>query len=221
VRLRNRRRDRRQGDESSGRDGDRPQARSRRRFLLELPLLVVIAAVVALLLKTFLVQAYSIPSGSMTPQLEVGDRVAVSSLADRLHEPRRGDIVVFDSPAASPDDESTLAVRVGRDLLEGIGLVSPDDDALIKRVIGLPGEEIQARDGRVFIDARELIEPYLPEAVVTEDFGPVVVPDDAVFVLGDNRANSQDSRFIGPIPADSITGRAIARIWPPDRLAYL
>jgi len=182
---------------------------------------VVIAAVVALLLKTFLVQAYSIPSGSMTPQLEVGDRVAVSSLADRLHEPRRGDIVVFDSPAASPDDESTLAVRVGRDLLEGIGLVSPDDDALIKRVIGLPGEEIQARDGRVFIDARELIEPYLPEAVVTEDFGPVVVPDDAVFVLGDNRANSQDSRFIGPIPADSITGRAIARIWPPDRLAYL
>ncbi len=184
-------------------------------------MLVVTAAAVALLLKTFLVQAYSIPSGSMTPQLEAGDRVAVSSLADRLHQPRRGDIVVFDSPAASAGEEGTLPVRVGRDLLEGVGLVAPDDDALIKRVIGLPGEEIQARNGRVFIDARELVEPYLPEAVVTDDFGPVVVPDDAVFVLGDNRANSQDSRFIGPIPVDSIVGRAIARIWPVSRWAHL
>jgi len=183
--------------------------------------LLVIAAIVALLIKTFLVQAYSIPSGSMTPQLEVGDRVAVSSLADRLHDPRRGDIVVFDSPAPATDDDGSLPERVGRDLLEGVGVISPDDDVLIKRVIGLPGEEIQARNGRVFIDGRELVEPYLPEAVATADFGPMVVPDDAVFVLGDNRANSQDSRFIGPIPVDSITGRAIARIWPPDRLAYL
>lgn len=201
--------------------GDGTKSRGARRFLVELPALVLVAAVVALLLKTFLVQAYSIPSGSMTPQLEVGDRVAVSALSGRLHDPRRGDIVVFDSPAAARRDEGALPARIGRDLLEGLGLATPDDDVLIKRVIGLPGETIEARGGTVFVNGRQLVEPYLPAGVVTDDFGPVIVFDDTYFVLGDNRANSQDSRFIGAIPLDSITGRAIARIWPPGRFAYL
>lgn len=197
---------------------DRPPSRA--RLLVEVPVLLVVAAVVALVLKAFVVQAFSIPSASMEPQLAIGDRVAVSRISYRLHEPNRGDIVVFAAPG-SPPETGALPVRLVRGLLEGVGLRQPDGTDLIKRVIGLPGETIEAREGRIRIDGRELYEPYLPPGVTTADFGPVVVPEGHVFVLGDNRPQSEDSRFIGPVPIDSIVGRAIARIWPPWRWAHL
>ena len=133
---------------------------------------------------------------------------------------RRGDIVVFPHPSAAPDDAGLVAGAV-HDLLETVGLRKPPEDELIKRVIGLPGEVVGAEDGHVVVDGRALIEPYLPPGTLTGSFGPTVVPDGHVFVMGDNRGNSADSRVIGPIEVDTIVGRAIARVWPPSRAAFL
>lgn len=188
--------------------------------LLELPLLIIAALGLTLVVKANVAQAFSIPSASMQPQLEPGDRVIVSRISYRLHDPRRGDIVVFPSPAADPPEDG-FVVGVLHDLLETVGLRAPSQDELIKRVIGLPGETIGALDGQVVIDGHVLDEPYLVDGSVTADFGPAVVPWGHVFVLGDNRANSSDSRVIGTIDIDTIVGRAIARIWPPWRTAFL
>lgn len=184
--------------------------------------MVLVAAALAIGFKSTVAQAYSIPSGSMEPQLAVGDRVIVTRLAYRVHEVNRGDIVVFDDPAAAPDsDDSFVVTRLGRDALVGLGVMKPSDTELIKRVIALPGETVQAHDGSIWIDGRRLIEPYLPDDVVQTDFGVVVVPEDHVFVMGDNRGNSSDSRRFGPVPVDSIVGRAMAIVWPPGRIAHL
>jgi signal peptidase I len=193
-------------------------------LLLELPALVVVAVLVALFVKAFVAQAFFIPSASMEPQLREGDRVVVSRIAYRLHEPRRGDVVVFPSLTEDvPEDQGLLPARVVRDVLEGLGVRQPPETDLIKRVVGLPGEVIEGRGGRVYIDGRELVEPYLDPDLATQPFPPVTVPDDHVFVMGDNRLPnmSQDSRVFGPVPIDSIVGRAVARIWPPTRLANL
>lgn len=192
------------------------------RIAVEIVLLVLLAGVIAIGVKAFVAQAFYIPSGSMEPQLEVGDRVVVSRLAYELHEPRRGDIVVFDDPEAVPEpDDDFVVVRLGRDALEGVGILRPSETELIKRVIGLPGETVQGIDGEILVDGRPLLEPYLAIEVTTPSFGPVEIPDDHVFVMGDNRSNSKDSRIFGPVPTDSIVGRAIARVWPPGRTAYL
>lgn len=189
---------------------------------MELPLLVVAALVITLVVKALLAQAFSIPSASMEPQLRDGDRVLVSRTSYRLHEPRRGDIVVFPTPGEPPEDEGLVDGLID-DALTALALRDPDDRDLIKRVVGLPGETISARQGSVVIDGRWLEEPYLPAETATADFGPVEVPEGHVFVMGDNRSNSRDSRFreVGPVPVESIVGRAIARIWPPGRRALL
>jgi len=182
--------------------------------------LLVVALCLTLVMKANVAQAFFIPSASMEPQLQEGDRVLVSRTAYRLHDVHRGDVVVFPSPTAEPDDEGVVE-RVVNDLLETAALRDPGDDELIKRVLGLPGETISGRDGRVVVDGRVVSEPYLPDDMRTEDFGPVDVPAGHVFVLGDNRGNSADSRVIGTIDVDTIVGRAIARIWPPSRTAFL
>ena len=199
---------------------DPQHARPKRRFpaAFELPLLVLAALGVTLVVKALLAQAFYIPSASMEPQLREHDRVVVSRTAYRLHDPNRGDIVVFPSPAAPPEHHG-LVDGIADDVLDTLAIGDRGDSELIKRVVGLPGEVIEARDGHVLIDGRALTEPYLPDGLRTDDFGPVTVPEGHVFVMGDNRPNSHDSRFedIGPIPIDSIVGRAIARVWPPSR----
>jgi signal peptidase I len=160
---------------------------------------IVGALVVALVVKTFLFQAFYIPSGSMEPTLRKGDRVLVNKLSYDLHDVHRGDIVVFKLP---PD-------KVGPDGIKD----------LIKRVIGLPNEVIESRDGQVYIDGKLLKEPYLPKGVTTDN-PPIqkqTVPKGHIFVMGDNRDNSADSRFAnrGPIPIDTIVGRAFLEVWPP------
>jgi signal peptidase I len=194
----------------------------RAKALLEIPLLLAVALTIVLLVKALLAQAFYIPSASMEPQLRASDRVVVSRVSYRLHDPNRGDIVVFPSPAV-PAEEEGLVLRLFNDVLESVALRDPGDRELIKRVVGLPGELIEGRDGAVYIDGRRLIEPYLSPGTPTSDFGPLDIPEGTVFVLGDNRTNSHDSRFpdIGPIEIDSIVGRAIARVWPPGRTAFL
>jgi signal peptidase I len=183
--------------------------------------LVGTALVIALVVKTVVAQAFYIPSGSMLPQLEVGDRIVVSKLAYRLHDPRRGDIVVFDAPTPRPEPEDPLLERVVRGLAQAVGLAAPSTDEFVKRVIALPGETVQAHDGKVWVNDREVVEPYLPPGSTTTDFAPVTVPDDRVWVMGDNRSNSADSRVFGPIRESTIVGRVVFRVWPVTDVSFL
>jgi len=191
---------------------------------VEAVLLAGLAVLIAFMLKTLVAQAFFIPSGSMRSQLVEGDRVLVSKISYVLHEPRRGDIVVFDSPAEEDTGGGALPVRFIRGIFEAMGLARPAEEEFIKRVIALPGETVDIRDGRVFVDGRELVEPYLDEGTVTTPSGvplPVTVPDDHLWVMGDSRANSSDSRAFGPIDEESIVGRAILVVWPPGRAKFI
>ena len=193
-----------------------------RSLLRELPLLLAVAFIIAFLVKTFVAQAFFIPSESMVHTLEVGDRVLVSRMSYRLHDPRRGDIVVFTSPfetEGSKDDRS-LPSRVVHIVLESVGLRQPSTDDYIKRVIALPGETVEGKGGKVLIDGRQLVEPYLAEAPLG-DFPAKTIPEGEVWVMGDNRNRSSDSRVFGPIKESEIIGRAILRIWPVNRLGFL
>jgi signal peptidase I len=184
---------------------------ARVRSLVEWVAVIVGALVVALVVKTFLFQAFFIPSASMEPTLEEGDRVLVNKLSYDLHDIRRGDVLVFELP----ED------KVGPDGIKD----------LIKRVIGLPGDVIETRDGVVYVNDRRLEEPYLPEGTLTGDpsngNNPVIerqtVPEGTIFVMGDNRANSHDSRYAdrGPIPIDSVVGRAFVLVWPLSEIGSL
>jgi signal peptidase I len=215
------------GGRSSGDTVSAPVAapeRERSTFVLvarEIGVLVVTALVIAVVVKTFVAQAFYIPSGSMLPQLQVNDRVVVSKISYRLHEPRRGDIVVFDAPGDEGDDDSALPVRFVRTIVQSIGLAAPSTDEYIKRVVALPGERVEAHDGRVFVDGLELIEPYLPAGTSTSEFAAVVVPPETLWVLGDNRASSADSRIFGPVPQSTVVGRAFVRVWPLNHTSFL
>src|SRR5437868_3935380 len=201
------------------------EAPSRGQLAKEIPLLIVLAILIAFLVKTFVAQAFYIPSGSMIPQLNIGDRVVVSKVSYDLHDPNRGDIIVFDAPPRAPGvsnkSKGTGAGRVVRDIFESIGILQPSTEEYIKRVIGLPGETVQGKDGHVFINGRELVEPYLPPGTTTSDFGPVTVPQGGLWVMGDNRSNSSDSRVFGTIRRRTVVGRAILRVWPASRAAFL
>jgi signal peptidase I len=179
---------------------------------------------VAVALRAVAGQAFRIPSGSMIPQLEVGDRVVASKLAYRLHDPRRGDIVVFDCPPAAgcPAVPSrSQPARAVDAVLESVLLRHPRGEKYIKRVIGLPGERVAGHGGAVWVDGRRLVEPYLPPGVSTADFPSTLVPDGMLWVMGDNRPGSSDSRVFGPIRRDTVVGRAVWRVWPLWRLAFL
>ena len=158
--------------------------------------LVVLALIIALLIKTFLFQAFYIPSESMVPTLKVHDRVLVNKLSYKLHPVHRGDIIVFTAP---PNTD-------------------PGINDLVKRVVGLPGETVSAHGGHVYIDGKELSEPYLPAHMYTSDFSEPKLPPNSYWVMGDNRINSKDSRAFGPITKGKIVGRVFVRIWPLNRL---
>jgi signal peptidase I len=201
-------------DEVTTRDRHRPGA-----FLKELPVLVLIAFGLAIVLKTFLVQAFYIPSGSMEPTLKPGDRVLVMKAFDT---PQRGDIVVFEDPKPGKQPDRGLVGGFLHWLSEGLGFARPADEDFIKRVIGLPGETVELRNGTLLVDGLEVDEPYLRGPIDTRDFGPVRVPRDALFVLGDNRLNSNDSRYgLGFVPRDKVVGEAFVVIWPPSRIGWL
>jgi len=183
---------------------------ARSRWLTESLIIVVVAVVVAFLLRTFVVATYSIPSGSMEPTLQIGDRIVVDKLSYDFHGVDRGNIIVF----ATPPDEHCAGPPVAN---------------LVKRVIGLPGETISLSGGQVYIDGKRLPEPWLPAATQrettpgpsTEPYAlarPYKIPTGDVFVMGDNRTQSCDSRYWGPIRESTIVGKVDLRIWPVTRL---
>ncbi len=167
---------------------------------VEWVVIIVGAILVALIVKTFFVQAFWIPSDSMVPALITDDRVLVNKLSYRLHDVNRGDLIVFERPDCDDPAE-------------------PEIKDLIKRVVALGGEQVHGRDGRVHVNGRVLEEPYLPVGAVTHDFGPYSVPAGHLWVMGDNRGISKDSRFLcndtfTPIDEDSVIGRAFLQVWP-------
>lgn len=187
-------------------------------FWLEFPILILVALAVAILIKTFLFQAFYIPSSSMEDTLQVNDRVLVTKFEYQFGEVSRGDVIVFDDPRGGFEEapESVIDSAV-RNVLESVGLRTPRSE-FIKRVIGMPGDVVEGRDGDVWVNDIRLVEPYLKDPTYVHlEFGPVIVPDGMYFVMGDNRASSQDSRFFGPIPGEDIVGRAFVIIWPPSR----
>jgi len=149
----------------------------------------------------------------MLDTIHVNDRVMVNKLAFRLGEPERGDVVVFRDPA-EPEIEESIPEGVIRSVLEAVGVRTRGRDDLIKRVIGLPGDTVTISENAVHIDGAPLSEPYLEDDVVMPDAGPFQVGEDEVFVMGDNREFSFDSRRFGNIELESLVGRAFVIIWP-------
>jgi signal peptidase I len=189
-----------------------PEEPRRRSFIAELPGLLLTALVIAVVIKTFLLQPFWIPSESMLPTIEVNDRVMVNKLAYRFGEPQRGDVVVFRDPREEQIEES-IPEAVIRSVLEAVGIRTRGDEDLIKRVVGLPGETIEVRDNHVLVNGAPIEETYLPE-VFMPDEPPITVGPDEVFVMGDNRDASFDSRRFGAIPLDDLVGEAFVTIWP-------
>lgn len=209
-------------DEEIAAGDDEEDGRGKKRrltFWQELPVLIVIALVLAVVVKTFLFQAFYIPSGSMRETLEVNDRVMVNKLSYRFGEVKRGQIVVFEQDHGDEPDENLFQALV-RNLAESIGVATPEAD-LIKRVIGLPGDTIEIRDNQVFVNELAISEPYLQPNTRMGDYGPTTVPEGHYFVMGDNRGSSQDSRVIGPVEEDRLIGRAFVIIWPPSHWSGL
>lgn len=193
--------------------GEEPPQKKKRPFWAELPGLLLTALVIAVVIKTFLVQPFWIPSESMLPTIEVNDRVMVNKLAFQLGELERGDIVVFRDPA-EPEIEESVPEAVIRSVLEAVGVRTRGRDDLIKRVIGLPGETVTIEGSRVHIDGVAIDEPYLSETSSMPDEGPFEVAEGQVFVMGDNREFSFDSRRFGPISQEDLVGEAFLTIWP-------
>jgi signal peptidase I len=183
------------------------------RVIVEWAAILAVALLAAVLLRAFVVQPFSIPSGSMEPTLKVHDRLLVNKLSYHFHRAGRGDIVVFKKPA----DDTT-----------------PGITDLVKRVIGLPGETISANDGQVYVDGRYLPEPWLPKVdqgvtlfpssipgCLPSPPGSCRIPPGEYLMLGDNRTDSTDSRVFGPVPGTLFIGRAFILVWPPWRIGFL
>jgi signal peptidase I len=196
---------------SSGpaRSVERPGRPSRLRWWLEWAAVVVVALVLAFGVRAYVAQMFYIPSGSMLPTLQVGDRIVVDKLSYRLHAIHRGDVVVFRRPPLEQAFYSDL----------------------VKRVIGLPGDTIASVGGKVFVNGHPLREPWLPRprpatdpSPVPEPFSldrPYTVPPGDYFVMGDNRTDSEDSRYFGPIPSDLVVGKLAFVAWPLDDNGWL
>ena len=182
------------------------------RWLIEWAIILLLVVGFTFLLRAFVIQTFSIPSGSMLPTLHVGDRIIVNKLSYDFHDVHRGDIVVFKRPPLESQNYSDL----------------------VKRVVGMPGETISSVNGKIYINGKVLSVPWLPPGPqsytgpLASDAhpqfnmpGPVKIPAGEYYVMGDNRTDSEDSRFFGPIPKSLIVGRAVAVVWPVSRIKGL
>jgi len=184
------------------------QLDSKKRGLVELAVILVVAVLVAIIVRTFLLALFYIPSPSMDPTLKVNDKIFVNKLSYKFQDIERGDIVVFDAPASIKTDK----IKV-----------------LVKRVVALPGETIEGKceqdngpcNVEIYIDGKKLNEPYIDDEIVYSPFSPISIPANSIFVMGDNRGNSEDARVFGPVPADTVIGRAFLRIWPASGFGFL
>jgi signal peptidase I len=191
--------------------------------LRELVPLVLSALLLAIVIKSFLIQAFFIPSGSMEPTLRPGDRILVCRACKLFSDVTYGDVIVFSDPAPAPHEDRGILGGFVHWLGEGIGVARPEDDDFIKRVVALEGDTWEMRRGLLFVNGARVPEPYVADEQDRRDFGPETVPDGMLFVLGDNRLHSGDSRFpppggLGYIPEEKVIGEAFVIAWPFDRI---
>lgn len=232
-------------------DSEEPKPKKKQRsFLRELPILIVVALVLSWILQTFIARVYLIPSESMEPTLHgcrgcTGDRIVVQKISYRFHDPRPGDVVVFHGPDSWNLDYRSIrsdntVIKSLQDFGSFVGVVPPDENDLVKRVIATGGQKVECCDaqGRVLVDGKPLDEPYVKndfpftpgqQACDTpmksgRCFGPITVPDGNLWVMGDNRNNSADSRYHvgdplqGTIPIDNVRGKAEFKVLPFNRI---
>ncbi|NLU63222.1 signal peptidase I [Rhodococcus sp. HNM0563] len=236
-------------DDSSDDRGTEKNTKKQKSFWRELPILIVVALALSFLLQTFVARVYLIPSESMEPTLHgcpgcTGDRIVVEKIGYRFGDPRPGDVIVFKGPDSW--SEGYTSTRSDNTVIRGlqevgslVGLVPPDENDLVKRVIAVGGQTVECCDdqGRILVDGQPIDEPYVKmdypftPGVVTCDtevpsgrcFGPVTVPEGHVWVMGDNRSNSADSRYHvgdehqGSIPLENVIGKARFIVLPPGR----
>lgn len=233
--------------DDNGRDRRSTRPRS---FWREIPILILVALVLSFFLQTFIARVYLIPSASMEPTLHgcpgcTGDRIVVEKISFHIRAPRPGDVVVFRGPSQSWNSDFTSTrssnplLRAVQDVGSLVGVVAPDENDLVKRVIATGGQKVECCDaqGRVMVDDKPLTEPYIkmdfpfqPGSLTCESaiisgrcFPAVTVPEDNIWAMGDNRSNSKDSRahvtdeHHGTVPIESVIGRAIAIVLPPSR----
>jgi len=213
-------------DDAPSREPDRKDRTQDSGFWRELPVLVLVALVVAILIKTFLVQAFYIPSESMEPTLQQGDRVLVCRICTHFSAVHRGDVIVFSDPHPGPDQGRGAVGGFLHWLAEGVGVAQPESPDFIKRVIALPGDTVEINAGVVYVNGDRLHEPYLDPERDTRSFPKRTIPAGMLYVLGDNRAHSGDSRFeppegVGLVPIDKVIGKAFVKVWPPGRWGWL
>ncbi|HYN96169.1 MAG TPA: signal peptidase I [Pilimelia sp.] len=238
-RPRSRRASHRAKGPKGGEDQRRPRKRKQMPLWQEMPILLVVAFCLAVLIRTFLVQAFFIPSTSMVGTLLVGDRVLVNKVVYDMRGPRRGEIVVFSGtnswvPEVPPEPDLGFSAKFGRTVGDLVGVSRPGDKDFIKRVVGLPGDRVACCDaqGRVQVNGQPIDEPYIaanspldappdPRSCGSRRFAEVLVEPGKMFVMGDNRLVSQDARCQGQVPIDNIIGKAILVVWPRDRWAPL
>ena len=224
---------------SGGRRRGRVIRRKEMPLWQELPLLLVVAFCLAVLIRTFLVQAFFIPSGSMENTLLVGDRVLVNKVVYDMRDPLRGEIVVFRgtdnwAPEVTQPVSQTFGAKLGRTVGDLVGVSRPGERDFIKRVIGLPGDKVACCDaqGRITVNGVPIDEPYvednspldqppIPRQCTSRRFEELTVPAGEMFVMGDHRRVSQDARCQGPVPIDNVIGRAFVVVWPSSRFTGL
>lgn len=191
-----------EADDADGEEDETQQGRRARRALLDWVIVIAVSVFVAIMVRTFVLAHFVVDGTSMETTLDDGDRVFVNKLSYRLHDPNRGDVVVLHERTASSSSD------------------------LIKRVVGLESEEVEMRSCQVYIDGAKLDEPYLDPAMLAQnscgnDFGPTLVRENHVFVMGDNRGVSSDSRVLGDIAEDDLVGRAFLVFWPVGHMRWL
>ncbi|AGP31933.1 signal peptidase I [Corynebacterium terpenotabidum] len=228
--------------------GDAVEKKSRPAWV-EYLVTIVVALLILGLVNTFVGRLYQIPSESMEPTLVgcdgcTGDRIAVDKVSYRFDDPQAGDVVVFVAPEGweegwTPGRSDNPVIRLGQNVLSAVGLLAPDEYTLVKRVIATEGQTVQCLEGDsgVMVDGQRIDESYIldppayqvdpstgSEACGGQYFGPVTVPDDSLWVMGDNRTNSKDSRYHqdaadgGFVPVDDVVGQARFKVWPLSRI---
>ncbi len=184
-------------------EASRPRRRrSTRSWIIEWGAIIVVAVLVAFVVRTYIVQTFYIPSGSMEPTLQVGDRILVSKLSTEFGSVHIGDILVFKRPPKENCGGAPVPF-------------------LVKRVIGLPGDHLTSKGNTIYVNGKVLDQTWSYYNPVSPAIGNVVVPKNTYFMMGDNHGDSCDSRYWGPLPANLVVGKAVLRIWPLSRFGTL
>jgi len=163
--------------------------------------IITIAVVLAFAVRAFVVESFWVPSGSMLPTIQINDRIWVTKFTYHISEPKRGDVIVFEPPAAAH--------------------AADNEKHYIKRLIGLPGETVEFKDNQLYINGEVMAEEYLSDEVITDDFGPITIPENCYFFCGDNRTASYDGRYWGVVERDALVGKGQMVYWPFDRMGGL